>query len=394
MANIRKRGESYEITVCCGYSTDGKKIRRTKTYKPDNGMTERQIKKEIHRQAVLFEERCRYGQAAADGKIKFDDFVNNIYFENAKDFLSEYEIEHYRGIIKNHISPELGHMRLRDITPVHIQHFVNVLKDKPSKKAKTGTLSSGSVHRYFTVLQSIMHSAYKLGIIGVNPANRDRITLPLLDEETTDIFTEQEISKIFDLLDNESLQFKLLVHLAVNTGCRRGELVGLKWSDVSFSTGVLTIQRSNYKLKGQPIRSKETKNKKRRYLTLPPYCLALLKHYRAEQAQLRFELGDAWCGADWIFIQADGKPMNPTTPTEQFNDFLSKNNLKHIKFHALRHTSATLLLSSGTNIKNVASRLGHSQLKTTNRYVHALEDADRAAADTFEKMFNPDRKMA
>lgn len=389
MANIRQRGFSYEITVSCGYDTNGKKIRQSMTYKPEKGMTKRQIDKEVNKQAVLFEERCKYGQAATDGKIKFDDYVTKIYFESAKDFLSEYEIDHYRGIIKNHISPVLGHMKLKDITPVHVQHFVNVLKNKPSKKAKTGTLSSGSVRRYFVVLQSIMHSAYKLGIIGINPAAGDRITLPSLDEETTEIFTEDEINKIFNLLEQETLQFKLLIHLAINTGCRRGELVALKWSDISFKTGVITIQRSNYKLKGKPIQSKEPKNKKRRYMNLPPYCLAMLKEYRAQQAQLRFNLGDSWNGDEWIFIQSDGRPMHPTTPTEQFNDFLKKHNLKHIKFHALRHTSATLLLANGTNIKNVASRLGHSQLKTTNRYVHALEDADREAANTFETMFNP-----
>lgn len=394
MANIRLRGSSYEITVSCGYDTHGKKIRRSMTYKPDKGMTNKQIKKEVQRQAVLFEERCKYGQTAADGRIKFDDYVNQIYFKNAKDFLSEYEIDHYKNIIKNHISPVLGHMKLRDITPVHVQHFVNVLKEKPSKKSKTGKLSSGSVRRYFTVLQSVMHSAYKLGVIGINPATGDRITLPSLEEETTEIFSEKELDNIFNLLEQEPLQFKLLIHLAINTGCRRGELVGLKWSDINFKTHVITVQRSNFKLKGQPIQSKETKNKKRRYITLPPYCIVLLKHYRAEQAKLRFSLGDAWHGEDWIFIQADGSPMHPTTPTEQFNDFLAKNNLKHIKFHALRHTSATLLLANGTNIKNVASRLGHSQLKTTNRYVHAIEDADKAAADTFENLFNPHSKLA
>lgn len=394
MANIRQRGKNFEITVSCGYDTNGKKIRQSMTYKPEKGMTARQIQKEVQRQAVLFEEKCKYGQVAVDGKIKFDDFVNQIYFENAKDFLSEYELAHYKNIIKNHISPVLGHMKLKDITPVHVQHFVNVLKNKPSKKAKTGKLSSGSVRRYFTVLQSIMHSAYKLGIIGINPADGDRITLPSLDEETTEIFTEDEVDKIFNLLEQETLQFKLLIHMAINTGCRRGELVALKWSDINFSTGVLTVQRSNYKVKGKPIKSKETKSGKRRYITLPPYCVSMLKHYRTEQAQLRFDLGDAWCGDNWIFIQADGKPMHPTTPTEQFNDFLKKHHLKHIKFHALRHTSATLLLANGTNIKNVASRLGHSQLKTTNRYVHAIDDADKEAANTFENLFNPGHKTA
>ena len=99
-------------------------------------------------------------------------------------------------------------------------------------------------------------------------------------------------------------------------------------------------------------------------------------------------------GDNWVFTQADGKPMYPTTPTLQFTKFLKRNDLPHLKFHALRHTSATLLLSNGTNIKNVATRLGHSQLKTTDRYVHAVEEAEKQASNTFENLFNKDRKRA
>ena len=392
MATIKKRGEGYQITVCCGYNANGKKIRRYLSYTPEKGMTARQIEKEVQRQAVLFEEQCKNGQAAADGKIKLEEYAR-MYLENAKNTLSEYEQNHYASILKNHILPVLGHMKLKEVTPVHVQHFINELQEKPSR-TKSGKLAPSTVRRYFVVLQSVFHSAYKLGIIGTNPTDGDRITLPRLQEETTEIFTREELSTIFSYLDKEPLQFKVLVHLAINSGCRRGELVGIKWSDINFSTGVITVQRSNYKMTGQPIKSKETKTGKRRYITLPPYCIALLKRYRAEQTKQRFALGDKWQGDNWIFIQANGAPMYPTTPTLQFSDFLKKYNLKHRKFHALRHTSATLLLSSGTNIKNVASRLGHTQLKTTDRSVHALEDADRAAANAFETMFNPLKKMA
>ena len=120
----------------------------------------------------------------------------------------------------------------------------------------------------------------------------------------------------------------------------------------------------------------------------------MLKQFRAEQAQNQLLLGDRWQGDNWIFTQADGKPMYPTTPTQWFSKFLKRNGLEHKKFHALRHTSATLLLSNGTNIKNVASRLGHAQLKTTNRYVHAVEQAEKEAANTFETLFNINRKRA
>lgn len=128
---------------------------------------------------------------------------------------------------------------------------------------------------------------------------------------------------------------------------------------------------------------------KSRRIMLPSYCISMLKRYRAEQTGLQLRLGNAWHSDNWIFIQADGKAMYPTTPTLWFSKFLKRHNLAHKKFHALRHTSATLLLSNGTNIKNVAARLGHAQLKTTNRYVHAVEQAERDAADTFENLLHP-----
>ncbi len=395
MPTIRKRNNSYQITVSCGYDTNNKQIRRTMTYTPEKGMTAKQIEKEVQRQAVLFEEQCQSGAVPTDGRMKLAEFVP-IYLENAKHRLSPVVYEKYKRMLDICIIPMLGHMKLKDIKPIHVQKFVNALENRETHLDGTGgKLSSSTVRRYYTMVQSVLHSAYKLGLIGVNPADSDRITLPKIDEQTTEIFSDEELAKLLDCLESEPLQYKLLIHLALNTGCRRGELVGLKWDDVNYKTGVLTISRSNYKLTGDTeIKSKATKTGKSRTIMLPPYCLAMLKQFKAVQAQTQLTLGDRWRGDNWIFTQADGKPMYPTTPTQWFSKFLKRNGLEHKKFHALRHTSATLLLSNGTNIKNVASRLGHSQLKTTNRYVHAVEQAEREAANTFETLLNTNRKRA
>lgn len=395
MATIRKRNNNYEIAVSCGYDINGKQIRRTMTYKPDPNMTAKQIEKEVQRQAVLFEEQCQNGTAPTDGRMKLAEYVP-LYPENAKHRLSPVCYEKYCRMLEICIVPMLGHFKLKDIKPIHVQRFVNALEERTEHfNGKKGKLSPATVRRYYTMLQSVLHSAYKLGLIGVNPADRDRITLPKIEEQTTEIFTQEEITKILDLLEYEPLQFKLLIHIALNTGCRRGELVGLKWDDINYRAGVLKVERSNYKLTGEAeIKSKTTKTGKSREIILPPYCLVMLRQFKAEQAQQQLLLGDRWQGDNWIFTQADGKSMYPTTPTLQFDRFLKRNNIPHRKFHALRHTSATLLLSNGTNIKNVASRLGHAQLKTTNRYVHAIEEADRQAANTFETIFNINRKKA
>ena len=371
--------------MSCGYDQNGRQIRRTMTYKPEPNMTEKQIQKEVQRQAVLFEEQVRNGQVSSDGRLKLADFVP-MYLETAKQKLSPYVYERYTHILDIGIIPALGHLKLRDIRPLHIQRFIDDLSKRETHlDGKPGKLSPSTVRRYYTMISSLMKSAYKLGLIGTNPAERDRITLPKLDEEQTEIFTEQELDDMLQALESEPLMFRVLIHLALNTGCRRGELMGLKWSDIDFKTGILTVSRSNYKLTGDSeIRSKSTKTGRSRTLVLPPYCLAMLRKYRAEQNEYRLSLGHAWQGDEWIFIQADGKPMYPTTPTLWFSKFQKRNDLPHRKFHSLRHTSATLLLSNGTNIKNVASRLGHTQLKTTNRYVHAVDQAERDAANTLE----------
>ena len=388
MATVEKSTNSYRITVCCGYDIYGKQIRRKMTYKPEPNMTPKQIEKEVQRQAVLFEEQCKNGTVGTDGRMKLNDFFP-MYLENAKSNLSPVCYVEYQRIFKLFISPMLGHLKLKDIKPIHIQKFVNALVEDDRHYA------SATIRRYYSILQSILHSAYKLQLIGVNPADRDRITLPKLEEQKTDIFTNEQLEIMLDCLEAEPLQFKVLIHLALNTGCRRGELVGLKWSDINFNTGIVTVCRSNYKLTGNPeILSKTTKTGKSRQIMLPPYCVALLRKYRANQAEYRLLIGDKWMGDNWVFTQADGKPMYPTTPTLQFTKFLKRNDLPHLKFHALRHTSATLLLSNGTNIKNVATRLGHSQLKTTDRYVHAVEEAEKQASNTFENLFNKDRKRA
>ena len=129
MTSITKRKESYFIAVSCGYDQNGRQIRRTMTYKPEANMTERQIQKEVQRQAVLFEEQVRNGQVSSDGRLKLADFVP-MYLETAKQRLSPYVYERYTHIIDLGIIPALGHLKLRDIRPVHIQRFIDDLSKR------------------------------------------------------------------------------------------------------------------------------------------------------------------------------------------------------------------------------------------------------------------------
>ena len=387
MATIEKRGDSYRIVVSCGFDVNGKRIKRSMTWKPDRAYTPKQLEKALNKAAVEFEEKVLNGETAASGRRRLVDFIPQ-YYENVQNTLSENTFTTYQRIINSFILPSLGHLKLKDIRPLHIQKFVNTLATGNYRQdGKSGKpYAPATVRRYYVVLQSILHNAYRLQLIPKNPADGDIITLPSLGQQKTEIYNKQELAEMLSALDQESTMFRCLVYLAIATGCRRGELVALEWKDIDFDSGIITVSKSAYRKKGEGTKIKDTKTHQERIVHIPEACISLLKQWKREQFEKRMQLGSAWNGANWIFIQADGEILYPTSPTMMFDKFQKRHNLPHKKFHALRHTSATLALSNGINIKAVGARLGHSQLKTTDRYLHVLEETEQQAANVFDNI--------
>lgn len=391
---VNKNGEitSYTIRVYHGYDSKGKRLKPyTMSWKPAPGMTSKQIEKEVQRQALLFEEQCRCGQIGANRNIKLAEFCP-MYLDIKKDVLAPRIWHDYRRTIDKLIIPLLGHIKLSELKPAHVQQFIQYLQGDVRQK-KDGTvdennpkLSQATIRRKLVVLQSILKQAVKLDIIPTSPANAEKLTLQKVVAPKIEIFSKQEAAQMLECLEQEDLQFQVLVQLAIMTGCRCGELVGLKFSDFDYERNKLTVERSAYKLPGEPIKTKPPKDYEVRTITVNPHCIELVLLLRAEKARQAAELGTAWIGGEWLFTQWNGEIMNPQTPTKQFSKFLERNVLKHRKFHALRHTSATLLLYGGVNIKQVQERLGHGDISTTNKYLHCIAEADEAAANVLQDM--------
>lgn len=389
---------SFRIRVGDGYGIDGKQRRKTMTWKVPHGMTEKQAIKAAQTAAVEFEEQVKNGLAGSQRGLKLCDFIP-MYLEVKKGSLSPRIHAEYERSINDFILPALGHFKLSELRPTHIQEFVNQLQNVP-KRRRTGEidgdgnnrLAPATIRRRLTILQSILATAVKLDIIYDNPADSKRLTLPKVPTPKIEIFTKQEMETMLSCLDDESLQFKTLIWIAVCSGCRAGEITGLKFSDFDYDNCQMTVERSIYKLKNQPIAIKPPKDYETRTIKLPKEVIDLVKLLQVEKRREQFTLGTAWNGDNWLFTQIDGSVMHPHTAGSQFNKFLKKHDLPHKKFHSLRHSSATFLLFGGLDIKAVQSRLGHADISTTQKYLHVVQEADEQAANILQGMFITHKK--
>jgi integrase len=195
-------------------------------------------------------------------------------------------------------------------------------------------------------------------------------------------------------------QLQVLFTLAIYTGFRKGEILALKWEDIDFDADRICVSRAVTLVDGKPVcKSPKTKTS-HRTVSIPHSLTEQLRQLQRSQLDFQAQVGDYWQGENWVFIQDNGKMMGYSTPYQALQDIITRYNkdkspdeqLPHIPFHGLRHTSATLLIAGRQDVKTVSQRLGHAQTSTTmNIYAHALQESDLKAADALEAMLNSEK---
>ena len=379
MATIEKRGKSYRITASCGYDVDGTQERPRITWRPEPGMTEKQIEKELNRRAVLFEEDCKNG--FAEENIKFQLFAENRYFvDYAPENLKRKTIDTYQHY-EDRVYGALGHLRMDRITPSHIQKFVRGLL-KGDKDHKP--LSKKSAKNYLTFVSSVFEYAIRLKAAKSNPCRAVRISLKGRPEH--DFYTLDEAQHFLDLLlqPAEPLMYQAFFVLAIYGGFRRGELLGLEWKDIDFDKSVVSVRRESLYTKEAGIYTDVPKTQSaQRSLKLQPEIFDLLRRYRVEQNLKRLQIGDKWIDSDRLFVAWNGAPIYPSAPYNWLDRFCKRTGMRRAKqaIHSLRHLNATLLITNHADAKTVSAALGHSQVSTTlNIYTHTFQAAQAAAS--------------
>ncbi|MBR1433027.1 MAG: tyrosine-type recombinase/integrase [Ruminiclostridium sp.] len=454
MASISKRGDSYRITVSCGIDGKGKHIRKYLTFTPPPGLTPKQTEKAVNQAAIEFEQKCLHGDIL-DQSVRFKDFAERWLEEYGKPNLKSRTFDRYKGILKrlniafgnmklsdirpHHLNAfyvnltEEGVREDLKLTPLpvvtdlienHPLPLYKIAKEagialnttrniKQLKRVNEETaekfsdyfekhvselfaiedkrLSDSTIRYYHAVLSSLLNTAVIWQVIPSNPC--ERVKPPKVTEKESRYLNEYETADLLAALEDEPIQYAVAVKLLIFTGLRRGELCGLEWQDIDFINNKLSVKRTSlYSVeRGVFVDTPKTK-KSMRTITLPTEAVTMLKEYRAWQEESAAKLGTAWKGSNRLFTTWDGAPIHPDTLSGWFHGFVQRKQLPDICLHSLRHTSATLLIAAGTPLKVVSDRLGHGSLSTTgNIYVHQIQSAEAAAAETISAMIEKGR---
>lgn len=376
--------EKYRLRVSNGFDSNGKRKYFSKTV---SCSSKREAEKELAKFITSIEGGCTYSAK----KVTLNEFSNQWLETYVKPNLAPTTHQGYEEKLNKHILPYLGNKRLDKIKPLDLDNLYNFLLTKQTnRKDKDGnykTLSPTSVHKVHEILSSIFSNALRWDLVPYNPCTK--VVQPKYRSTKMTCYDEETSKRLINaLLQKAPIKYKCLVILAILTGFRRGELVGLHWNDIDFKNHKISVKRSAYYLSDQPTSEKDPKTDlSTRTIAVPSICFDLLKQWRCEQSKMKLALGKSWKSSENIFTTNYGGIMNPATGPKWFSSFLAKNNFPHIRFHDLRHTFATLLINNNVDVKTVSHKLGHASTNTTLKfYVHDLESTDKASAELLENM--------
>lgn len=321
-------------------------------------------------------EQKRQGLQVAGSKVPLSKFLDEWLIVKKTSIRPNTYLQ-YSQIVHQHINPTLGEIKLRDLKPHQVQNLY-------TKKLADG-ISPRTTRLIHSVLHNALNHALKIGLVVRNVS--DMTTLPKVPRKEMKTLDDYQVLQLLQAA--EGTRMRVLFRIAVTTGLRQGEILGLKWSDLDWQTGRLQIQRQVQRRKGEGLVFCEPKSASgRRVVSLGEKTIAILREHREKQYKERVQAGDKWQENDLIFPTPIGTPQDCANVLKAYKRCLEKAGLPDLRFHDLRHTAATLMLQQEINPKVVQERLGHSDISLTlNTYSHVLPSMQEEAAEKMDELF-------
>src|SRR5215216_4926040 len=310
------------------------------------------------------------------GSLTLSEYLDTWLVASVKDTVRLTTYQGYEQICRLHIKPSLGRVRLKDLAAVHVRRLYR------------GRLEAGLAPRMVQLVHVTLHKALKQAVMdGLIPRNvTEAVKTPQPEKKEIKSLSPQQARALLEAAEGDRLE--ALYMLAVTTGMRQGELLGLKWEDIDFEAGTLQVRRTLSTRAGRGFSFSPPKTAKgRRSIKLPKVAKRSLKKHRKAQLEERMKLAGLWEDNGLVFATRLGTPMGrQELVMRSFKPLLKKASLPDIRFHDLRHTCATLLLGKGVHAKFVQELLGHATISITlDTYSHVLPGMGDAAAGAMDE---------
>lgn len=293
-------------------------------------------------------------------------------------------------LVRRHIIPSIGHIKLDKLTAADVQRLYRSKLEGGRLDGKPGGLSPRTVKYIHTMLHQALSHAMKYGLIVRNVA--DAVDTPKQRKRDMRVWDESQIATFLEAA-SESRYF-VAYALAIYTGLRKGELLGLRWSDIDLERGEIALRQALKDNQGQLYFGQPKRHRSRRPIALSAEAVAMLKRHKIAQNQERLKVGEAWADLDLVFATELGAPIHPSNFARTYRAIVKRAGLPYIRPHDLRHSHATMLLAAGVHAKIISERLGHASVAfTMDVYSHVLPDMQREAADQLDTLIQmPERK--
>ena len=361
--DVRKR---YYVTMDYGKDEQGKRHQTREVFK---------TKKEAQARLAKFTlEVKQSADKVIPAKTTVSDYCD-YWLTVEKDGIEETTRYGYKNIIDKHIVPALGKKALQAVTREDIKTYL---------KEKSASLSSRTVRKHYDLLNSVFQAAVLNGRISRNPLTSVQ-PVKYTKAETT-VYDAEELKNLFAKVKGDRLE--VAINLAGRMGLRRGEICGLRWQDIDLDAKSLYICNTITQTGKQKAIEKGPKSESSiRTLSIPDPLLALLRQEKERQAENQAFFEDDYQG-DYVFCWPDGRPYTPNYLSEIFSTFLEKNNLRHIRFHDLRHSFATLAVNNAS-VYDVSLALGHSNTRITEDiYIERNKKCKATAVTAVSKLLD------
>lgn len=378
ISKVEKNGKMvWKGTISIGYDENGK-LKRKVFY----GNTKIEVVDKI----AEFKARQNLDDIPNDDKITFEEWFYNYLFQFRKHDMKPSTFDRYYGIYNNYVlASPIGKKKLIDLRTIDFQkYYTALLKDKPVSNVK-------SINRY---ISTCINEAVRQGYISKNYTVNVR--LPKVEEsETITVLSIEEQKAFVEYIKNNSVELKNFFILALGTGMRQGEIMGLKWNDINFKDKTIKINRSLKKVtfihadgtrKSEYIEQTPKTKSSIREIPISESIYKCLKDQEKKQKLNKLYIDNSiYIESDYVFTDKIGNTIDKNKPNRHFRAILKELNIKPIKFHSLRHTFATRLFEKDIPVKTVQALLGHKDINTTmNIYTHVMKEQKEKAINILD----------